>query len=145
MKLKLFLVIISASLLLPLTGLTSCSEASRQISIGVPYEELSTRKNVNLEVDILVIDTLKVTLCSNSSTGFQWPEQAQIDDQSILQQTDHEIIAPEEDSPPGTPGTEYWIFRPRKKGTAVISMEYSQPWEGGTKAEWTFQLTVNVE
>jgi predicted secreted protein len=145
MKLKLFLVIISASLLLPLTGLTSCSEASRQISIGVSCEELSTRKNVNLEVDILVIDTLKVTLCSNSSTGFQWPEQAQIDNQSRLRQTDHEVIEPEEDSPPGTPNKEAWTFTARNKGTALVSMEYSQPWEGGTKAEWTFQLTVNVK
>jgi hypothetical protein len=32
-----------------------------------------------------------------------------------------------------------------KKGTSTITLDYSQPSEGGEKAKWTYTLTVVVE
>ena len=31
-----------------------------------------------------------------------------------------------------------------KKGVFTINFEYSRPWEGGEKAEWTFELEVHA-
>jgi len=31
------------------------------------------------------------------------------------------------------------------KGMTTVSMEYSHPWEGGEKGEWTFSLTIIVK
>ena len=45
----------------------------------------------------------------------------------------------------GAAGKEVWTFEAIKKGTTKVRMEYSQPWEGGLKAEWTYTLTVTVE
>jgi predicted secreted protein len=39
---------------------------------------------------------------------------------------------------------EFWTFKALMKGTSTISMEYSQPWDGGTKKAQTFSLTVTV-
>lgn len=100
-------------------------------------------------VEVGAGDTLTVTLCSNPSTGFSWPESAQISDQTIVQQTDHKYVAPETEAGAtpvvGAPGTEVWTFKALKKGTSTIYVEYSRPWEGGEKGEWTFRLTVVVK
>ena len=32
-----------------------------------------------------------------------------------------------------------------EKGITEVSMEYSQPWEGGEKGAWTFKMTVTVK
>jgi predicted secreted protein len=61
-----------------------------------------------------------------------------------VQQINHEYIVADTDRP-GDSGHEIWIFRANGKGTAIISTEYSQPWEGGRKKEWTFFATMTVE
>ncbi|MFC1983316.1 protease inhibitor I42 family protein, partial [Chloroflexota bacterium] len=62
-------------------------------------------------------------------------------------QVQHEFIGQESEPPPppGTPGQEVWTFKALKKGTTTVFMEYSRPWEGGEKGEWTFNLTVTVK
>jgi inhibitor of cysteine peptidase len=62
-----------------------------------------------------------------------------------LQKVDQKYEPPAEGSMVGAPGKEIWTFKALKKGQSSISMEYSQPWEGGTKAAETFQLTVVVK
>jgi len=66
-----------------------------------------------------------------------------------LQQTHHEYVAPVgkggKPPAPGTAGKKEWMFKTLKKGTTIVSMEYSRPWEGGEKGEWTFNLTVVVK
>ncbi|MGD2253627.1 MAG: protease inhibitor I42 family protein [Anaerolineales bacterium] len=93
-------------------------------------------------------DEITVRLCSNPSTGYQWAEEAEIGDTDVLVQKSHAYQAPaEEGGPPapGTPGIEVWVFRAVKSGESTIRLEYSQPWDGGDKATWTFELTIEVK
>ena len=128
--------------------LFACAPA-KQASVEVSCDDFMKLQHISKEVEVAVDGSLTVTLCSNPSTGFQWSESAQISDQTILQQTGHEFLPPEgeNDQPPapGTPGKEVWTFKALKKGTSTISLEYSRPWEGGEKGEWTFVLTVVVK
>lgn len=120
---------------------------TKQASIEVSCDDFAKNQHINKEVKVAVGSSLTVTLCSNPTTGRQWPESGKISDQTVLQQTDHELVmpGPEPPPPPGTPGKEIWIFKALKAGESTISMEWSQPWEGGLKAEWTFGLTVTVK
>ena len=45
----------------------------------------------------------------------------------------------------GAAGKEKWTFEGVEKGVAQIMMEYSQPWDGGTKGAWVYQVTITVE
>ena len=100
--------------------------------------------DVTKEVKLAVGDPFTVTLGSNRSTGFQWPESAQIDDQSVLEQLAHRFVPPDEDAA-GAAGKEVWTFKTLKKGATEVFLEYSQPGEDGRKAEWTFKLSVVVK
>ncbi len=143
-KLILMFAVVAMSLLLPV-----CSPASKQVSVEVSCDDFYKNQHISKAVQVAAGDSFTVDLCSNPSTGFQWSESAQISDQTVLQQTDHKLVPPEVkgDKPPapGTPGKEIWTFKALKKGTSTISLEYSRPWEGGEKGEWTFALTVNVK
>jgi predicted secreted protein len=39
-------------------------------------------------------------------------------------------------------GQEVWAFEAIARGETIISLEYSQPWEGGKKRTWIFELIV---
>ena len=129
--------------------LFACAPATKQVSIEVSCDDFYKQHHISKEAEVLVDGSLTVTLCSNPTTGFVWLETAQISDQTILQQTSHKFVSPEAKGdrppPPGTPGQEIWTFKALKEGTSIISMEYSRPWEGGEKGEWTFVLTVTVK
>ncbi|HEY98492.1 MAG TPA: protease inhibitor I42 family protein [Dehalococcoidia bacterium] len=87
-------------------------------------------------------DKITVKLCSNSTTGFQWDYEMSGDES--VKEEDHDFEEPEGDMV-GAAGIEVWTFEATEKGTAVISMEYSQPWEGGLKKEWIYTMTITVE
>jgi inhibitor of cysteine peptidase len=129
--------------------LFACSSGPRQTAVEVSCANFMDQKNVTKQVEVGAGNTLTVTLCSNPSTGFGWPESAQISDLTIVQQTDHKYVAPEAENGvtpvTGAPGQEVWTFEALKKGTSTIYVEYSRPWEGGEKGEWTFRLTVVVK
>ncbi len=125
--------------------LLACAPAPKQVSLEVSCDEFMQQQHISQEVEVAAGDSLIVTLCSNPTTGFQWSETAQISDQTVLQQLDHKFVSPEETGVVGAPGQEVWTFEALKKGTSSVSMEYSQPWEGGEKGEWTFELTVVVK
>ena len=122
--------------------LFGCSAAGTAAPGQVSVDDSATGKTV----EIAVGGSLTVTLESNATTGFQWSELADIFDQTVLEQVDHQFVSPSEDTEMvGAPGEEVWTFKALKKGSSTISMEYSQPWEGGTKAAETFSLTVVVK
>jgi len=125
--------------------LFACSPATKQASVEVSCDEFYEQNHISRAVEVAAGDSFTVTLCSNPTTGFIWSEQAQIGDQTLLQQTGHEFISPGEKGLLGAAGEEVWTFQALKKGESTISMEYSRPWEGGEKGEWTFVLTVVVK
>ena len=143
MKVKLILmcavVAISVSLM-------ACSAPAKQASVEVSCDDFYKQADISQEIKVPADSSLTVTLCSNPTTGFQW-EEAQISDQTVLQQTDRKFVGPESEPPPppGTPGQEVWTFQALKKGTSTVSVQYSRPWEGGEKGTWKFALTLIVE
>lgn len=145
MKLKLIPVCL---LLILLLGSIACSQANPSAkSVEVSCDDFSASKNITEQLEVTAGDTFTVVLCSNATTGFSWSESAQISNSSIVEQVSHKYIAPVSGKEPlaGAPGQEVWTFKALKAGTSTISMEYSRPWEGGEKAEWTFELTLVVK
>lgn len=145
MKSKLILICAMVTISL---CLFACSSTTNEVSVEASCNDFYDRQHISKKVEVAAGDSFVVTLCSNPSTGREW-EPPQVSDKTILSLTDHERVGPETegDRPPapGTPGKEIWTFKALKKGETTISMEWSQPWEGGVKAEWTFDLTVVVK
>ncbi len=138
-KLTLILIIAAISMLL-----FACSPASKEASVQVSCDDFTNLKQISKEAEVVVGDSFTVTLCSNPTTGFGW-QSAKISDQTVLQLLDQKFVPPEETGVLGAPGQEVLTLKALKKGTSSVSMEYSRPWEGGEKAEWTFELTVVVK
>jgi inhibitor of cysteine peptidase len=136
-KMKLRIITLSVLLTIALL-LASCLAVA---SIQISCDDFGKQQHISKKVNLAVGDTFSVTLCSNPSTGFQWSESAKISDPTVIQQTDHKFLSPGTGLT-GAPGKEVWTLKALKKGTSTISLEYSRPWEGGEKAEWTFDLTV---
>ena len=101
-------------------------------------------KNIVRTLEMQRGDTLTLALGSNPTTGFKWTEQTQISDKTIVDQTGHEFVEPAANVL-GAAGKEVWTYQALKTGTTQISAQYSRPWEGGAKAEWTLDLTVTVK
>ncbi len=124
----------------------ACSAAMgspKQTTIGVGYDEFLQGKNISKQIMIAEGTELVVKLASNPTTGFNWTEAA-IGTPSVLTQTDSKYVAPAARAL-GAAGTQVLTFKASAKGTTTVKMDYSRPWEGGEKAEWTFALMVTVQ
>ena len=119
--------------------------STEEVSLEVTCEEFQSENHISREIGIPVGGTLMVTLCSNPTTGFQWSESANISDTSVLEQLSHEFIPPQGANQTGAAGQEVWTFQALSEGDSTVSFEYSRPWQGGEKGEWTFELLVEVE
>jgi inhibitor of cysteine peptidase len=139
---KLRMIPILAILILSL-WLVACTP-STGASVNVTCDDFNKQPNISKQMAVTAGNTFTVTLCSNATTGYQWSESAQISDTTVVQQTDHKFVSPENTGMVGAPGNEVWTFKAVKKGTSTITMEYSRPWEGGEKGVWTFNLTITV-
>ncbi|MFC2012963.1 protease inhibitor I42 family protein [Chloroflexota bacterium] len=145
LKSKWFIGILSLSLITIL--FVACNATDDQTSkawVEITCDEFSTNHHFNQALEVRAGEIFEVKLCSNPSTGFQWSEGSQISDTIVLKQEKHEFVGLESEPPPppGTPGQEIWTFKALKQGSSTIYLEYSRPWEGGEKGEWT--LTVDV-
>ncbi len=116
-------------------------------SISVPIEEFRNHPHIDGVMQALVGETLTVTLGSNPTTGFRWSEEAEISDETVVQQVSHRYVGKEYETPPppGTSGEEVWIFKALKKGTTTIYMEYSRPWIEEDIGYWTATITVTIK
>lgn len=145
-KLKIVVLVFLSIMALGIAASSACSTPSSFAPNELSVQESDTGKEVNVAIG----GTLTVELASNPSTGFKW-ELMSISDPGVLEKTGDEfeaaMIKRAEGSPPivGAPGRELWTFKALKKGKSQISMEYSQPWTGGTKGAKSFDLTVVVE
>jgi len=124
--------------------LVACAAPGQRAWVEVSCDEFNNNHHIEQMLQVQPGESFEVKLCSNPTTGFRWTEEAQISDSAVLKQEGHEFIGPESDHPPppGTPGQEVWTFKALKEGSSTIFFEYSRPWEGGEKGEWT--CTVNV-
>ena len=144
MKIKSILTVAVLSTALLLAACAAPAQPASKAWVEVTCDEFYDNHHINQILEVKAGETFEVKLCSNPTTGFQWSEEAQISVPAVLKQEDHKFIGPESEPPPppGTPGQEIWTFQALKQGSSEISLEYSQPWEGGEKGEWT--CTVNV-
>jgi predicted secreted protein len=142
------LCILASVLMIGVLILGGCGPSRPQAaSIDVSCDDFMRIQNVDREVAVPVDGSLTVTLCSNPTTGFRW-ESARIGDQTVMEETSHKFVPPQEGEKPPAPGTagrEVWTFRVLRQGESTVSMDYSQPWGGGEKAAWTVHFTVAVE
>ncbi len=147
-------ILVAIAMLIALLSAIACAAASaapadkpdqggKEIAVTNP-DEFAQNQHIQKEVEIDKGKTLVVTLFSNGTTGFSWDENARIADTGIIQQREHQYLAAETNIV-GAPGAEQWTFEAVNAGTTTIHLEYSQPWEGGEKGLWTFDLTVIVK
>lgn len=99
MKMKLLLL---STLVAVLPGLSACT--TRTATLEITCDLFQEDQYFTWEVDVSPGDSVVVTLCSNPTTGFQWAESAQISDQTVLKQTDHEYEPAEDESIVGGAG-----------------------------------------
>ena len=137
-KMKL---IATVTLLLVSLSLLSCITIGTY-DIDVSCEQFRENPNNISIFQIEIGDKVTVRLCSNPTTGFQWSYEMSGD--SVLKEEDHDFEEPDSDVV-GASGTDVWTFEGTAKGTTEVLMEYSKPWEGGTKKEWTYRMTVTVQ
>ncbi|MFC2070002.1 protease inhibitor I42 family protein [Chloroflexota bacterium] len=140
MKLRFIAALILIGLTFPML---SCIVTSRDTHVEIACDDFienptSTRNEFNMEVG----DKVYIELCSNPTTGFKWSYKMTGD--SAVKEEDYDFEEPDGDTP-GTSGIETWTFEGVSEGTTEISMEYSQPWDGGIKREWTYSITITVE
>jgi len=154
MKRKTIILGIAAVSILPI-GVLSCSLTETEMPplksppapeiIEISCEEFGMQKNITQEVEIQHPSSQIVILCSNPTTGFQWTDPIQISDKTVIYQYEHNFVPPEDENAVGAPGKDVWTFKTLKQGTSTITFDYSRPWEGGEKGEWTFTLVVTVK
>ena len=146
MKAKLVVMVAMVTLLLVAgaCSLTLGATPPKEANMVVPIDEFTTAKYVTKEIQVPAGGVLTVTLGSNPTTGFSWTETAQIGDPAILQQTENKLLIPENKGIVGAPGSQVFTFRALQKGTTTVKMDYSRPWAGDEKGEWTFELAVTV-
>ena len=145
MQIKQILVLITA--IVVSTFLVACTTPGQKAWVEVSCNEFSSHHNITQTLEVQAGETFEVKLCSNPTTGFKWSEDSQISDTTALKQEAHVFVGSESEPPPppGTPGQEVWVFKALKQGTSEIYFEYSRPWEGGEKGEWTYTLNVIVK
>ena len=138
----------------PLLGLlivglvaTGCAfAAAKSTEMGGSCDQFGAQKSITDATEMSVGDEVKVTLCSNPTTGFSWQE-PEISDAAVVNLADKSYGAPVAGESPvvGAAGTDDFPFKATAKGTSTIVLRYSQPWVGGTSSEWTYTLTVTVK
>ena len=103
-----------------------------QFSLEITCDQFLAEKHITQNIRMQSGDSLGVILCSYGTTGFQW------------EQPLHKFVPPE-DNNMGSAGKEEWEFNSLKNGTSNIKLQYSRPWEGGEKGEWSLNITVVVD
>ena len=115
--------------------MTGCSSLPKQVSADA--------SSSGKQIEIAAGGSFTVTLDSNATTGYSW-ELKGISDNAVIEKTDNRYDAPTSGLM-GAGGKEVWTFKALKAGTTTLSMEYSQPWEGGQKGANSFNLIVIVK
>ena len=121
------------------------STVTKAAEMGASCDQFGAQKSIAQATEMSVGDQVKVTLCSNPTTGFSWQE-PEISDPAAVSLADKSFGAPVAGAAKvvGRAGTDYITLKATAKGTSVVVLRYSQPWLGGTSSEWTYTLTMTV-
>ena len=154
-RVKWYLVLLLAGILL---FVGSCTEEPTEESIPtpptipvgstgysdvkIPIEAFQSQPHVDVVMSTVLGGELTITLGSNPTTGYQWSEDAEISDETIIRQVSHEFVGPGIDEPPGTSGEDVWIFKGLKRGTTTLLLEYSRSWTGA--GLWAVTITATI-
>jgi inhibitor of cysteine peptidase len=111
--------------------------------IEITTDDFAAQNDITRDIELIRPGSLIVTLGANPTTGFQWGE-AEISDTSVIAQDTHNYVEPQS-SAVGAPGKDVWVFDSKAPGTAIITMSYDRPWEGGEKGQWTLTINVTVK
>ena len=136
MKVRIALIFLMlAASLSPL----SCIVTSRDINVELTCDQFNANHHMINEFQMEIGDKIRARLCSNPTTGFKW--EYEMSNGNVLKEEDYDFEEPGSDVP-GASGIEVWTFEAVEKGITEVRMEYSQPWEGGLKKEWTYTMAV---
>lgn len=141
----LMVALVTVLLVSGASSLTLGASVPQKSTVEITIDEFYSTKHITKYIEVSAGGVLTVELGSNPTTGFRWTNLTMRGDSGILQEIENKYLLPQGEDIVGAAGTEVWVFRVRQKGTATINMEYSRPWEGGEKGEWTFKLTVVVK
>ena len=132
-------------LVIGLVAIGCASANAKAAEMGASCDQFGAQKSITQTAEMSVGDQVKITLCSNPSTGFSWQE-PEISDAATVSLADKTFGAPVAGSGQvvGAAGTDYVTLKGTAKGTSTVALRYSQPWLGGTSSEWTYTLTVTV-
>lgn len=101
--------------LISIISLPACSQ-SNPVSLEISYEDFLYEQHFTWAVNAEVGQTIVVTLGSNPTTGFTWPDTAQISNQKIVKQIDHNYISPQGNTAAGVSGKDVWTFKATEEG-----------------------------
>ena len=121
----------------------SCIVTSHDFSAEITCEQFGDRGDRTGEFDVEIGDKIRVELCSNPTTGFEWAYDTSGD--TVLKEEDRDFAEAKTEGVVGAAGKQLWTFEAIGEGTTEVSMEYSQPWDGGIKAEWTYTMRVTAD
>ncbi len=111
--------------------------------VKIPIGQFQLQPHVDVVMSTVLGGELTITLGSNPTTGYQWSEDAEISDETIIRQVSHEFVGPGIDEPPGTSGEDVWIFEGFKRGTTTLLLEYSRSWTGA--GLWAVTITATIK
>jgi len=150
-RVKWYLVLLLVGILLFVGGCTEEPtivpptipvEPTGYSDVSIPITAFQDQPHIDVVMSTVVGGELTVTLGSNPTTGYQWLEDAEISDESIVQQTSHIFIGPGIDKPPGTSGEEVWTFEALQRGTTTILLEYCRWNDAGL---WAVFITATIK
>jgi len=135
---------VAGALLAGCAAATAGQPSAPRDAVTIDCDELAAAASgsgvVERSVDAAVGESIRVTLCSNPSTGFSW-EQPALPASSAVEVVEHGVVAPS-GALVGAAGSETFTLRAAAAGTTEIQLAYSQPWAGGTKDAWTVRLVI---
>jgi predicted secreted protein len=120
-----------------------CSSSSAEVSLEVTCDEFREQPDITREIEVAEGSTFTVTLCTSATTGFLWPEMAEISKESVLEQKDHAVKSK---GVMDTSTKEVWTFQAIESGNSTVTLEYERPWEiEDSQKLWTVNLDVVVK
>lgn len=135
-------------LVLILATVAACSgsgSASPAVSLAVSCNQFTATPEVQQSAHLAVGATASIALCANPTTGYSW-ETPTMSDPAVVTVVSSVYQGPPEASPPvvGASGHQVFTIRGLAPGATTVAIGYGQPWAGGEKGAWTYQLVVTV-